>query len=60
MALGCDETHKMLKASGVCGEKPSTAGLSWGSPGPPCWSARTGRTARIWLRVEGHGARIIR
>jgi len=42
MAPARDETHKMLKASGVWGEKPSTAGLSWGSPGPACWSARTG------------------
>jgi len=60
MAPARDETHKMLKASGVWGEKTLYRGTHGDRPDRLAGRPARGRTARIWLRVEGHGARIIR
>src|SRR5262245_19575099 len=41
IALGRDETHKICEAQGVGAKNLLAAAPSRGSPGSPCWSART-------------------
>jgi peroxiredoxin Q/BCP len=61
VSLGSDETHKMLEAYGVWGEKSMYGKTFMGITRATVLLDADGRIARIWpkVRVEGHAAEVL-